>query len=140
MRFIPQAFAVAGELRLPPLVPRFRRSSMQTCHPLRPRAFVSRFQSSEDNVAFVTLGLTRHGQYPTIRFKWGLCFGAFTVRICYGLSACSPSWRIIRGLSPHTKTFTPMLEYETVTRLDYGYDYIGVWTPPMAGLSRKKSD
>jgi hypothetical protein len=33
-----------------------------------------------------------------------------------------------------------MLEFKTVARLDYGYDYIGVWTPPMAGLSRKKND
>ena len=62
--------------------------------------FVSRFQSSEDDVAF----LADH-----------------------------------TGTSPRTKTFTPMLEFKTVTRLDYGYDYIGVWTPPMAGLSRKKN-
>ena len=27
----------------------------------------------------------------------GLVFGAFTVRHCYGLPACSPSWRITRG-------------------------------------------
>ena len=70
---------------------------MQTCHPLRPRVFVSRFQSSDDDVAFVTLGLTRHNQYPTIRFRWDCSFGASTVRICYGLPACSPSWRITRG-------------------------------------------
>jgi len=81
----------------PPLVPRFRRSSMQTCNPLRPRAFVSRFQSSDDNVAFVMLGLTRHGQYPTIRFRWGLISGLSRFAIATACLLARLPWRITRG-------------------------------------------
>src|SRR5215218_5394574 len=72
---------------------------------------------------------------PAIRFTRGSSFEASLVRVCYGLSGCSPPLDGSDRVSPATGGFYIQASDGSVTLPVAGYDYNSNWTPLLAGLS-----
>src|SRR3954452_20862809 len=72
---------------------------------------------------------------PAIRFARGPPFGASLVRICYGLSGCSPPWTDRTKFPWPTGGFYIQAPGGSVALPAAGYDYNSHWTPLLAGLS-----
>src|SRR5271156_441152 len=76
----------------------------------------------------------RHSRYSRKPFRAGHVFGATLVRICYGLSGCSPPSTDLTGL-PANGGFYFQAFSGSVALPAAGYNYNSVWTPLLAGLS-----
>src|SRR3954465_6358028 len=72
---------------------------------------------------------------PAIRFTRGSSFEASLVRVCYGLSGCSPPWTDRTKFPWPTGDFYIQASDGSVTLPAAGYDYNSDWTPLLAGLS-----
>ena len=72
---------------------------------------------------------------PAIRFTRGTLFEASLVRICYGLSGCSPPWTDRTRFPWPTGDFYIQASDGSVALPAAGYDYNSHWTPLLAGLS-----
>src|SRR4051812_15758292 len=72
---------------------------------------------------------------PAIRFTRDLVFEASLVRICYGLSGCSPPWTDRTRFPWPTGGFYIQASDGSVALPAAGYDYNSHWTPLLAGLS-----
>src|SRR4051794_24473481 len=72
---------------------------------------------------------------PAIRFTRDLVFEASLVRICYGLSGCSPPWTDRTKFPWSTGDFYIQASDGSVALPAAGYDYNSHWTPLLAGLS-----
>src|SRR3954471_11549352 len=72
---------------------------------------------------------------PAIRFTRGTSFEASLVRVCYGLSGCSPPWTDLTKFPWPTGGFYIQASDGAVARPAAGYDYNSDWTPLLAGLS-----
>src|SRR4051812_30000591 len=72
---------------------------------------------------------------PAIRFTRGSSFEASLVRICYGLSGCSPPWTDRTKFPWPTGDFYIQASGGSVALPAAGYDYNSNWTPLLAGLS-----
>src|SRR4051794_37341148 len=72
---------------------------------------------------------------PAIRFARDPVFEASLVRICYGLSGCSPPWTDRTKFPWPTGGFYIQASDGSVTLPAAGYDYNSNWTPLLAGLS-----
>src|SRR4051795_13711929 len=72
---------------------------------------------------------------PAIRFTRGPSFEASLVRICYGLSGCSPPWTDLTEFPQPPGAFTSRLPtgWSPVPPLDM--TTTANWTPLLAGLS-----
>src|SRR3954451_2394723 len=72
---------------------------------------------------------------PAIRFTRDPLFEASLVRICYGLSGCSPPWTDRTKFPWPTGDFYIQASGGSVALPVAGYDYNSNWTPLLAGLS-----
>src|SRR4051794_22886600 len=72
---------------------------------------------------------------PAIRFTRGSSFEASLVRVCYGLSGCSPPWTDRTKFPCPTGDFYIQASGGSVALPAAGYDYNSNWTPLLAGLS-----
>src|SRR3954463_16274814 len=72
---------------------------------------------------------------PAIRSTRGSSFEASLVRICYGLSGCSPPWTDRTRFPWPTGDFYIQASGGSVALPAAGYDYNSNWTPLLAGLS-----
>src|SRR3954471_1197277 len=72
---------------------------------------------------------------PAIRFTRGPSFEASLVRVCYGLSGCSPTWTDRTRFPWPTGDFYIQASGGSVALPAAGYDYNSNWTPLLAGLS-----
>src|SRR3954462_3258738 len=72
---------------------------------------------------------------PAIRFTRGSSFEASLVRVCYGLSGCSPPWTDRTKFPWPTGDFYIQAAGGSVALRGAGYDYNSNWTPLLAGLS-----
>src|SRR3954468_12574675 len=72
---------------------------------------------------------------PAIRFTRDPLFEASLVRICYGLSGCSPPWTDRTEFPWPTGDFYIQASGGSVALPVAGYDYNSNWTPLLAGLS-----
>src|SRR4051812_36996555 len=72
---------------------------------------------------------------PAIRFTRDPVFEASLVRICYGLSGCSPPWTDRTKFPWPTGDFYIQASGGSVALPVAGYDYNSNWTPLLAGLS-----
>src|SRR3954462_1057676 len=72
---------------------------------------------------------------PAIRFTRGPSFEASLVRVCYGLSGCSPPGTDRPDFPWPTGGFYIQASGGLVPRPAAGYDYNSLWTPLLAGLS-----
>src|SRR4051812_20862036 len=72
---------------------------------------------------------------PAIRFTRGSSFEASLVRVCYGLSGCSPPWTDRTKFPWPTGDFYIQASGGLVALPAAGYDYNSNWTPLLAGLS-----
>src|SRR3954468_17417444 len=72
---------------------------------------------------------------PAIRFTRGSSFEASLVRICYGLSGCSPPWTDRTKFPWPTGDFYIPASRGVGALPAAGYDYNSLWTPLLAGLS-----
>src|SRR3954471_22624220 len=72
---------------------------------------------------------------PAIRFTRGPFFEASLVRVCYGLSGCSPPWTDLTEFPWPTGDFYIQASGGSVALPVAGYDYNSNWTPLLAGLS-----
>src|SRR3954447_25278026 len=72
---------------------------------------------------------------PAIRFTRGSSFEASLVRVCYGLSGCSPPWTDRTKFPWPTGDFYIQASGGSVALPAAGYDYNSHWTPLLAGLS-----
>src|SRR4051812_50085077 len=72
---------------------------------------------------------------PAIRFTRGSSFEASLVRVCYGLSGCSPPWTDRTKFPWPTGDFYIQASGGSVALPVAGYDYNSNWTPLLAGLS-----
>src|SRR4051812_9382639 len=72
---------------------------------------------------------------PAIRSTRGSSFEASLVRICYGLSGCSPPWTDRTRFPWPTGGFYIQASGGSVPLPAAGYDYNSNWTPLLAGLS-----
>ena len=72
---------------------------------------------------------------PAIRFTRDPVFEALLVRICYGLSGCSPPWTDRTKFPWPTGDFYIQASGGSVALPAAGYDYNSDWTPLLAGLS-----
>src|SRR4051794_11852400 len=72
---------------------------------------------------------------PAIRFTRDPFFEASLVRICYGLSGCSPPWTDRTRFPWPTGDFYIQASGGSVALPAAGYDYNSLWTPLLAGLS-----
>src|SRR4051812_39166138 len=71
---------------------------------------------------------------PAIRFTRGSSFEASLVRVCYGLSGCSPPWTDRTKFPWPTGDFYIQASGGSVALPAAGYDYNSNWTPLLAGL------
>src|SRR3954466_7007805 len=72
---------------------------------------------------------------PAIRFTRGSSFEASLVRVCYGLSGCSPPWTDRTKFPWPTGDFYIQASGGSVALPAAGYDYNSDWTPLLAELS-----
>src|SRR3954469_11046839 len=72
---------------------------------------------------------------PAIRFTRGSSFEASLVRVCYGLSGCSPPWTDRTKFPWPTGDFYIQASGGSVALPAAEYDYNSHWTPLLAGLS-----
>src|SRR4051794_8520643 len=72
---------------------------------------------------------------PAIRFTRGPFFEASLVRVCYGLSGCSPPWTDRTKFPWPPGAFYIQASGGSVALPAAGYDYNSNWTPLLAGLS-----
>src|SRR5215213_5886509 len=72
---------------------------------------------------------------PAIRFTRDPVFEASLVRVCYGLSGCSPPWTDRTKFPWPTGDFYIQASGGSVALPTAGYDYNSHWTPLLAGLS-----
>src|SRR3954469_21167695 len=72
---------------------------------------------------------------PAIRSTRDPSFEASLVRICYGLSGCSPPWTDLTKFPWPTGGFYIQASDGLVALPAAGYDYNSNWTPLLAGLS-----
>src|SRR3954469_23035762 len=72
---------------------------------------------------------------PAIRFTRDPVFEASLVRVCYGLSGCSPPWTDRTKFPWSTGDFYIQASGGSVALPAAGYDYNSHWTPLLAGLS-----
>src|SRR4051812_22806386 len=72
---------------------------------------------------------------PAIRSTRDPVFEASLVRICYGLSGCSPPWTDRTRFPWPTGVFYIQASGGLVALPAAGYDYNSNWTPLLAGLS-----
>src|SRR4051794_31336977 len=72
---------------------------------------------------------------PAIRFARDPLFEASLVRVCYGLSGCSPPWTDRTKFPWPTGGFYIQASGGLVALPAAGYDYNSNWTPLLAGLS-----
>src|SRR3954449_10012893 len=72
---------------------------------------------------------------PAIRSTRDPFFEASLVRICYGLSGCSPPWTDRTRFPWPTGDFYIQASGGSVALPAAGYDYNSNWTPLLAGLS-----
>src|SRR3954467_9688128 len=72
---------------------------------------------------------------PAIRSTRGSSFEASLVRVCYGLSGCSPPWTDRTRFPWPTGDFYIQASGGSVPLPAAGYDYNSNWTPLLAGLS-----
>src|SRR3954463_3675475 len=110
-RLIRDAFAVRERRGDPRVVPGFRYHSVLTCRPLRPRGVRTSHVSScamptRPSPRSERLGTPNN---PAIRFTRGTSFEASLVRVCYGLSGCSPPWTDLTGFPQSPGAFTSRL-------------------------------
>src|SRR3954452_12692937 len=77
----------------------------------------------------------RTPQTPAIRFTRSSLFEASLVRICYGLSGCSPPWTDRTKFPWSTGDLYIQASGGSVALPAAGYDYNSLWTPLLAGLS-----
>jgi len=109
-RLIRDAFAVRERRGDPRVVPSFRCTFLPDM-PSSPTPGSSVIALS--NITMTTRSSPHPNRldtpdYPAIRFPRGSNFGASLVRICYGLSGCSPPWSDQTGISPgHRRLLLP---------------------------------
>src|SRR3954452_20972041 len=72
---------------------------------------------------------------PAIRFTRDPVFEASLVRVCYGLSGCSPPWTDRTKFPWPTGDFYIQASGGSVALPAAGYDYNSDWTPLLAELS-----
>src|SRR3954467_9678178 len=72
---------------------------------------------------------------PAIRFTRDPLFEASLVRVCYGLSGCSPPWTDRTKFPWPTGDFYIQASGGSVALPAAGYDYNSDWTPLLAELS-----
>src|SRR4051812_37228121 len=72
---------------------------------------------------------------PAIRFTRGSSFEVSLVRVCYGLSGCSPPGTDRTKFPGPTGDFYTQASGGSVALPAAGYDYNSNWTPLLAGLS-----
>src|SRR3989449_2251603 len=143
LRFIRAAFAVRERLGDPRVVPRFRCSFLlgmpSSTTPGSPPAACTQLLDRQrwPSQSFKLFGTPSS---PTIRSTWDFHFGATSVRSRYGLSSCSPLWRIRPEFPPadgdvYTRAFD-----ESVTLLAAGYDYGGSWAASTGGSHTRWND
>src|SRR3954451_11176249 len=124
-RLLRDAFAVRERRGDPRVVPGFRYPSVLTCRPLGPRGVRTSHLSS---VAMPTRPSPRSERLgtpniPAIRFTRGSSFEASLVRVCYGLSGCSPPLDGSDRVSPATGGFYIQASGGSVALPAAGYDY-----------------
>ena len=98
-------------------------------------SYIACVQLRDADAAFAEIRAARHSQTPAIRFTRGPLFEASLVRICYGLSGCSPPWTDRTEVSLATGGFYIQASGGSVALPAAGYDYNSNWTPLLAGLS-----
>src|SRR3954470_19343384 len=92
-------------------------------------------QLRDADAAFAEIRAARHSQHSRNPFHAGPAFEASLVRICCGLSGCSPPWTDRTKFPWPTGDFYIQASGGSVALPAAGYDYNSNWTPLLAGLS-----
>src|SRR3954462_12032221 len=92
-------------------------------------------QLRDADAAFAEIRTARHSQHSRNPFHAGPVFEASLVRVCYGLSGCSPPWTDRTKFPWPTGDFYIQASGGSVALPAAGYDYNSNWTPLLAGLS-----